>query len=191
MFSRFVLFSLFSTLALASYIPLATRDEGTQISDFRSVSNPGLCITNQWSNDVEMTGCGVEGSSPQAMQRYTYIFGQSAQIRRHSIVKDVDTQDCLDAGDDVSNGSGITVQSCEEGKGSQMFKVGRSDSSEDDQHNLMIAIGSGDSQKYCLDVEKDSTGSWSNPFGYEKELQAWECHAPDHPDAAQQYFNLV
>ncbi|WVW81518.1 hypothetical protein I302_103512 [Kwoniella bestiolae CBS 10118] len=184
MFAKVLLLPLLASLALAS--PITKRDsEGKRI---RSLASPDLCLTVQngyaaYGTKVAMTGCSQgEGGYLDQFQFFSAVGPQRGQIK---LISNEDM--CLDA--DTSNGNGgqISIEACEDGKDSQVFTVGTTGTGS--EPNLRLAIGSSESQ--CLDVVKDSTPSYQKPYGYTKDLQSWECHPTDHPDAQQQYFELV
>ncbi|WWC85543.1 uncharacterized protein L201_000407 [Kwoniella dendrophila CBS 6074] len=186
MFTKSILFSLCATLAISSPI-LTSRQDSQEGKRIRSISNPDLCLTVQngyaaYGTTVEMTSCSQgSGGYLDQFQYFSAVGPQRGQIKLIS-----NSGLCLDAGDQ-SNGATITVNACDDSSDSQIFTVGTTGTG--DQPNLRLAIGSSESQ--CLDVEKDSTPVQAKPYGSTKNLQAWECHALDDADAAQQYFELV
>ncbi|WRT63598.1 uncharacterized protein IL334_000521 [Kwoniella shivajii] len=182
MFTQLILLPLLATLALASPIARQSTTEGKRI---RSISNPSLCVTVQngyaaYGTNVALSGCGDETSFTE-FQLFSAVGPQRGLIQLIS-----DDRYCLDAGDEV-NGGGITLQGCDDSIDSQIFTVGTTGTGS--EPNLRLAVGSSESQ--CLDVEKDSTPVNAKPYGSVKDLQTWECHDADSPDAAQQYFELV
>lgn len=79
---------------------------------------------------------------------------------------------CLDAGDNPANGSGIKIYTC--------LDVPQQ------QWTLEDGLLKLKSLNQCLDVEKESTQSYSKPYISLKDLQTWECSQPD----VFQHFSL-
>ncbi|WVQ64537.1 uncharacterized protein L199_002704 [Kwoniella botswanensis] len=184
MFIQSLLLPLLATLAIAS--PITPRaQEGKRI---RSLASPDLCLTVQngyaaYGTIVALTACSQgSGGYLDQFQFFSAVGPQRGQIK---LISNEDM--CLDA--DTSNGNGgqVTIEACEDGKDSQVFTVGTTGTGS--EPNLRLAIGQDEAQ--CLDVVKDSTPIQRKPYGSEKDLQTWECHPTDHPDAQQQYFELV
>lgn len=72
---------------------------------------------------------------------------------------------CLDAGDNPANGSGIKIYDC--------LDVPQQKWTLEDGLLKLKDLNQ------CLDVEKDSTRSYSKPYISLKDLQTWECSKPD------------
>ncbi|OCF73828.1 hypothetical protein I204_05673 [Kwoniella mangroviensis CBS 8886] len=177
MFIQALLVPLLATLAIAS--PVTPRTEEDEY--IRSVSNPNLYVTVQYGYAAPGTLVAMTGGPSKQFQFFSVADPQQGQIKLIS-----DETMCLDA--DTSNGNGgkVTIETCEDGKDSQVFTV---TAAPGNPAYSRYAIGLAQAQ--CLDVVKDSVPIERKPYGSQKDLQTWECHAADHPDAQQQYFDLV
>ncbi|WWC57839.1 uncharacterized protein I303_100374 [Kwoniella dejecticola CBS 10117] len=189
MIAKLILLPLLATLSLAS--PVHVQRDAQAGKRIRSLASPNLCVTVQngyaaYGTRVALTACSQGSNGDGYLDEFQYwsVTGpQRGQIKLSS--KDYM---CLDAGDE-SNGAGITIEACEDGKDSQIWTVGTTGTGS--QPNLQLSVGSAESQ--CLDVVKDSTPVQSKPYGSEKDAQVWSCHTQDGntADAIQQFFELA
>ncbi|WVQ94005.1 hypothetical protein IAU59_001083 [Kwoniella sp. CBS 9459] len=203
MISRLSLFALLG-LSLVSASPIASTlhkrestlpeaPEGVTVTPdnpdtpgrrIRLQDREDLCLTVQggyaaYGTNVEISGCWPDNA--------TFIEEQLFDVSRPyrgQIPLTGKPYMCLDGGD-LSNGSGVTIEACEDGKESQIFTLGTTGSG--DKPKLRAQVGYGNQ---CLDVDVNSSPSYQKPYNSVLDLQIWECHPTDTPDN-NQWIELI
>ncbi|GFZ44478.1 hypothetical protein JCM24511_02200 [Saitozyma sp. JCM 24511] len=92
-------------------------------------------------------------------------------------VRVINTNLCLDAGNNPGNGSGLKVWTCYDGLLQQTWKRGAGNSN-------TFALSNGQ----CLDVERGSTGQSLLPYSALENVQTWQCS--NNGDVQQVFYTL-